>query len=381
MNKKVIIYLGGILVLIIVVVGIILMVNAKNKKPTTDTTVTDQNTNTTDTNTDTTTNTNTNTDTTTTDTTTVQSRITKVSAEPVVSPVLSFDGKAVWYFTSAGSSYKVNLSTGLRQEYALQDKAATYEAIWPNSGADFILVSGNDPSRTFRYYNSDTKQFTEYPTNFKGVDFTSDTKSILYNWVKDNKSTLSTGNLRNSTFQNLIDLPESGLTVKAGPNINRALAFNKDKPDSGKLYLILIDTKKVITLKTGVDNSAIWSPDGKHFLYNRNPDETAVNKNLWLGDSTAPVDKDLGIVSTVSKAVFDSTGANLYVAVADTAGDGGDVIWKIDLSTLQKTQIFKPLSTDVPSTISVSQLLISPDNTSIFFKNSDGYLYGYKIGQ
>lgn len=370
MNKKVILYLGGILLLIIIVVGLIIFLNSRSKSPTPDIKVqvpqnTDQ--------------TNNPPDTTTPVTPPAVSRIQKLSDEPVVSAALGLTNEAVWYFTSDGSLFKVRLSDGLKQEFLLNDKAPTTDAIWPTSGDDFILQSGTGLGKTFRYFNATDKKFTSYPSNFKGVDFTSDARSILYNWVKDAQSTLSSGDLKNTQFQNIIDLPEAGLTIKAGPNLTRVLAYNKENPTNGKLYLVLIDDKRVVTLNTVGDNSAIWSPNGQHFLYRRDPDGTKTNTNLWLGDSKMPVDTDLGIVGSVSKATFDSTGANLYIALTDNLGS--DTIWKINTSTLAKTQVLRPASTDTPSAINVSNLLIASDNSAVFFKNSDGYLYGYKIGQ
>ncbi|MEK7075469.1 MAG: WD40 repeat domain-containing protein [Patescibacteria group bacterium] len=362
MNKRVLIALGSILGLIIVIVVFIVIVNSRSKAPS----VTDQNTD------------QTNQDTNQTTPKTNPDQLTKISDASVIAPILSYDGKASWFFTVDGHLYKLNLSTGLKQEYLLPTYLGITDAIWPLNGNDFIVVTGTGASKVFNYYNSETKVFSEYPSNVKAVDFTPDGKHVVYNWVSGAKSTLSIADPNLKNFQNVLDLPAGGLTLKVSALGNKVFAYDHANSQDGRLNLINLDSKKLVTIRTSQDNEVVWSPDGKKFVYNRDPDGKTKDNSLWLGDSEEVTNKKLNINGGVSKVVFDQSGENLYVSAVGI-DDQTESIWKIDLQTLQKTKVFKVK--DLITKIDASDLLISPDSQTLYFKNSDGFLYSVTLSK
>lgn len=354
--------MGSILGLIIVIVVFIIIVNARSKAPVTEqnnTEVTAENTDKTApaANTD---------------------QLTKITDAAVIAPILSYDGKAAWFFTGDGHLYKLNLSTGLKQEYLLPTYLEVSDVIWPLNGNDFIVVLGTGASKTFSYYNSETKTFNDYPSNVKAVDFTPDGKHVIYNWVSGAKSTLSLADPNLKNYQNIIDLPSGGLTLKVSALGNKVFAYDHANSTDGKLNLIDLDSKKLVTIRTAADNSVLWSPDGKKFVYNRDPDGKTNNNSLWLGDSEEVTNKQLNIEGSVSKTVFDQSGKYLFVSSVGL-DDQTESIWKIDLQTLQKTKVFK--LKDLVTKIDASDLLISPDAQILYFKNADGYLYSVLLSK
>ncbi len=360
MNRKILIFGGGLLAVIIIVVGIILFLNSKSKNAAEQQTETSTNTPVTkDGTTDTSTN----------------SKIKKISDGAVISPVLSFDGKAIWFFTNDGHLYKVNLTSGLKQEFLLPAKLDIVDGIWPRQGNDFIIVSSGSGSKSFNYYNSDDKdkpdqKFITYPSSMKEVDFLPDGKHIAYNWVTDKGSTFATANFDATGFQNIVSLPDKDLNISVSSIGDKAFAYNKSGAD-GKLYFVSIAGKKITTLKTSQENGAIWSPDGRRFIWNLDSGDGSKNDKLWLGDAQSYTNKDLGLNGSIWKVSFDKDGQNLYVA----ANDGGsDSFWRISLGTLTKTKIFS--SADAGSIkINATNLLVSDDGATLYFKNSDGFLY------
>ncbi len=304
--------------------------------------------------------------------------IHKISDSPAIAPIFSFDGQTLWYFTSDGHLYSLNPSTGLKQEYLLPQSVTIDNAIWPAQGDDFIIVSGTGTSKIFRYYDSSAKTFINYPANVKEADFMPDGQKVAYNWVSGTTSELSIAAKDLTGHKTIATLPQADLTIKVSPLGDRAFAYDNSNPQSGKLYYINFTTKKVTTLPTASENDAVWAPDGKHFLYNRNTGgkSGSSSNELWLGDIDAGTDTDLHIASKVSKAVFDKSGNNLYVA-AQTVDGLSEEVWKIDLTAMQKTKVFSPADND--PAINSSNLLLSGDGTTLYFINSDGYIYSVSL--
>ncbi len=359
MNRKILVFGGGMLGLIIIVVGFILFLNSKSKSATDNQTenntdsalISDE------------------------EIASSNSKIKKLSDSPVIAPILSFDGKAIWFFTNDGHLYKVNLSTGLKQEYLLPARLEVLDGIWPKQGNDFIIVSSGSGSKTFNYYNSDDKdsadqKFITYPSNMKEVDFLPDGKHIAYNWVTTTGSSLAIATFDTKSFQNIVSLPDKDLNVTVSSRGDKIFAFNKSGAD-GKLYYVTVPDKKIVTLRTSQENGAVWSPDGRRFIWNLDSGDGSRNDKLWLGDSESRSNKDLTLNGSIWKVAFDKTGQNIYVA----ANDGGsDSFWKVNSSTLVKTKIFS--GSDAGSMkINASNLLVSDDGATLYFKNSDGFLY------
>lgn len=356
MNRKTLLFVGGILALVIAGLVVFLVLNSKSKNA-----AEQQSTDTTN-----------NTTTTVPDTT---SKLQKVSDTNVVAPILSYDSKAVWYFTPDGHLYKLNLSTGLKQEFLLPSKLDIVSAVWPRAGSDFIIVANKSGVRSYNYYNDDFKDNTDqkfyaFPDNVKDLDFLPDGKSVLYNSVVGKNSLLVIGSYDLKTSSIVVNMPDKDLRVAVSPDGSKALAYNKNNPTDGKLYLVSIADKKIITtLKTSQENSALWSPDGKKFIWNKA--NGLPNNELWLGDANAPINNDIGLAGSVSKVAFSSDNQTAYIAAPDGSGDS---FWKVDLSTLVKTKIFS-VSDANGTDVHASNLLVSNDGATLYFKNSDGFLY------
>jgi hypothetical protein len=374
MNKKILMIIGGILGLIIVIVGFLLFLNNKNKNTANVAT------------------------TSTTDTSVVtdpaqknqipangilaSQKLRKLSDSTVIAPVLNFDGKAIWFFTSTddGHLYKVNVTNGLKQEFILPGKVNITDGIWPSVGNDFIVVTGSGAAKSFNYYNSDLKdspdqKFLTFPQNIREIDFLQDGKHIAYNWVKDSSSSLAIANFDLKNFESIVNLPVPNLTIKVSPNGDRAFLYNDSDHASGKLYYVSFQAKKLITLATSTDNTVIWAGDGKRFLYNRDAGDGTKNNKLWIGNSEVISNKDISLNGSVAKATFDKSGDNVYVAISN---GGSDDIWKVSTTTLVKTKVFSAADAGAIR-INATNLFLSSDGATLYFKNDDGYLYSVPI--
>lgn len=295
----------------------------------------------------------------------------KLSDVPVVAPALSYDGKAVWFFTADGHLYKVDLISGLKKEFLLPALLAVDQVIWPQEGNDFIVSSGTPGNKVFDYYSGEQKKYIRYPANIKGVDFLPDAKRVIYNWVGDDgKSELTEANPDAGAHQKLMDLIEGGFTIKVSPNGSKAFAFKEATPKDGKLNFIDLASKKTFVIKTSAVNSAAWSSNSKNFVFNKLDAGNSESRMLWIGSTeSASADRSLGINASADRVVFDRSGEHMYVS-----SDEG-LLWMVNTSTYEKTQVTIPGQT----TLNAVNLLLSPDSGVLYYKAADGYLYSLDL--
>lgn len=370
MNRKLLFFAGGILIIIIVVAGLMIYISKKNKG--------DQQPSE-----------NINADTAasksggqsaygtpprTGDSGQQKGQPLKISDSVVVSPTWAYDQKSVWYFSPDGHLYKQSIETGLKQEYLLPSNFKVDNVIWPGNGNDFIAETRNAAIKTFNYYNSKAKTYSAYPSNVRSVDFMPDGTHVAYEWIEENgKGGLSIADASLKGHQRVVDLPDADDIIKVSPSGNKALAYKSNAPADGKVYYITLDTKKIYPIKTAASNLAVWSADGQKFIFTKlGPDNNKSSTTLWLGDSVSGVDKPLNISVPLFKLAFDSSGKNLYFAAPGSEGSG-ETFWKMDLSSLEKRQIYA--GSPALLKLDASNILVQNDGKLLLFTNTDGFLY------
>jgi hypothetical protein len=402
MSKKAYIVLGIILVLI-VGAGVTLVIVSKKTTTTSTTTIPTPATTTTTTTAPTTGTTGT--ATTPTGTTTTPSTgatattdaLERRTTDQVISPILSFQGNQIWYFTADGNLEQLDLSTATLQKYVLPKALTVSSAIWPLQGSDFILVSINsNGTKAFNYYNSANKTFTTYPANVKEAQFMPSGNQVIYVWDNgNNTSSLSIADPSLANHKQLVaSLPDADDTVVISPLGDHVLMYNASAPANNKLYLMALSDTKIHTIKTGPENAAIWSNDGKHFVFNKYNTTMPSDTTLWSGSvASATSDTSLGITVPVSKLAFNTTGDTLYYAAPDSGASSAasssddseqtqaitlpDSLWSYSFATAAKTEVFSGNIYNLNAT----NLLISNDGKTLYFKNGDGYLYSVVVSK
>lgn len=298
----------------------------------------------------------------------------QVTNDKTVDPSISYDGKAVWYFTPDGHLYKENLSSGLKQEKILPALLQTSAVIWPASGNDLIIETSSSGAKSFNYYQSSSGNFISYPPQIKELGFMPDGRSIAYNWVDSKGSVLGISNPDLTGYQTVISLPDKDDVLKVSPtSANELFAYDPGNPQNGKLYYIQIDKKTITTIQTGESNQVLWAPDGQHFLYYKLDPQNTSDHQLWLGNAATRSGQALGIDVPLNKIAFSSDSSSIYFALP--ASGSGDSIWKMNLQDLSKTQVYDSGSKN----ISATDLFLAPDASSLYFLNSDGFLYGISL--
>lgn len=416
MSKKVYLILGAILVLIIVVGGIVFYLS-KSKAPaatsgngtttgttgttgtnTTGTSTTGTGSSTTGTGSTTgtsTTGTSTGTGTSTTGTTSANSGLVKRTTDQVVAPILSFNGNYLWYFTQAGTLNELTLATASLQRYPLPQTLNINYAVWATQGSDFIIsgTASGSTTRAYYYYNSTAKTFTKYPSQVEEVQFMPSGNQVVYLWNNGNgTSSLSIADTNLGNHKQLVtSMPDLDDAIVVSPLGDHMLAYNASAPTNGKLYLMAFSDSKLHAIKTNVENQGVWSTDGQHFVFNKYNAAAPNDATLWLGSiASSTGDVSLNISPAPSKIVFNTTGSNMYYAAADSSASAAtasndsttsqpillpDSLWSYNVATGSKTEIFSGNTNN----LSVTNLMISNDESTLYFRNSDGFIYSIPV--
>lgn len=268
----------------------------------------------------------------------------KILDESVISPVASFDNTAIWYFTSAGRLFRVNLDGSGLSEFPLPALASTIrQALWPKTGSDFIAITGSGANETKNYYNSVKKIYISLPLNIKSLDWLSDSQRVVYIWQSgDNQhQQLVEAGADGTGFTKIADVYWPDLLVKASPDGKTALLYRSSiQGDTNKIYQVDLGNGNITTaISSGKNLGAVWVPGKNKFVFAQSS-FTAYPK-LYLYDLVSQQAVDLNLNTTLDKVTFDSTGQYLYAAVPKK-DNTGDTFMKENLTNFKQDTFFDP---------------------------------------
>lgn len=313
---------------------------------------------------------------------------TKLTDEAVITPALFFQGDGIAYFNRQGQLFRTEMSiTGStvllsdKTELTVPAKTNISRVLWPAVGNSYITESGAGISRQWSYYNPDTGNYIDLPSEVKSLDWIPSGNRILFVWVgSDGKATLNISDPDTSNYQMLTDLYEPDNEISISPDGQTVLFYRNQISDQTKntINSVSIDGKTFKSIiRDGYNKGVSWSPDSKKFLFTR-LDPSTQKFNLWLSDIASGEIKNLGVATSTAKVVWskDSSYVVAGVPTSGTAGQGvtTDTVYKIDVSSGEKTEF--PTGTDVD----VAEPFLSLDGQILFFRNNrDGSLYYHML--
>jgi hypothetical protein len=294
-----------------------------------------------------------------------------ISEDQAISPIASLDDTGVWYFTSDGSSFRVNTDgTGLTEFPLppLQDSKIT-KILWSRSGSDFIAVVTSLAGTRKLYYNSVSKAYTVLPSNIQSLDWLPDNRRVAYIWqsADHSKQQLVIANSDSTGFTNIKDVFWPDLTVKVSPDGKTALLIRSQLEGAiNKIYSVDLTTGQFSTVVEQGKNLDVMWVSANRFLFT----QSAVTPypKVYLFDQTTKLATDLGFNTNLDKITVDKTSQNIYVAVAKT-DNSGDRFVKVDLATFKSSDYFTP-----DQGVTAKNLMLI-GNTLFFINNGDGKLY------
>lgn len=306
--------------------------------------------------------------------------IPAIENAPVVGANVAQSGEVNFYNASDGKFYKVNEDGSIE---ILSDKVFynVTGVIWSPDSSQAILEY---PDGSNILYNFKTQKQATLPKHWQEFDFSPDGNKIVAKsigmdvnnrWLivsdPDGTNALAVEQLGNIANLTQVDWSPNG----------QIIAFAKDTDNMGvtSQNILFIGLKgenfKSITVP-GVNFEGKWSPTGSKILYSATSQASNYLPLLWIVDadlSNMGANRhSLGVNTWAKKCAFANDDA-LYCAIPqdlrrgsglspDIAKTSSDSIWKINLTTGQKT------ITIVPSTsMNINSLNVSKDGNYLYF--------------
>jgi hypothetical protein len=335
-------------------------------------------------------------------TTPPSSNIVQLTSDQVVSPALFFNGTGISYFDHQGNLYQASLQnnngqltlTGKKQ-LDIPQKPGITKILWPAKGNDFIAqLTDSTGKTTWSYFNSNTSSYTNLSSQVESVDWMPAGDKIMYVWLDNGKASLSLGNPDTSGHKTLAVMWEIDDQLHVSPDGSQALYFETQNTSANNLINSVTADGKLFKglVKNGQNFGVLWSPDGQKFLFGKK-DPVTQNYQLWVDNLTSGAVMNLGLFTTMDKAVWSSDSNVIYAAVPstgmavpeglNTAGSaaGGqltaDSFYRLNTTTLDKKQYQSS-----GAAIDGRDMFLNSTGDKLFFRNAqDGGLYYLDLTQ
>ncbi len=308
----------------------------------------------------------------------------RLTDEPVVSPILFFQGNGISYFNSQGQLFQTDLQisdgTALlsgKRELSIALKSNISKIHWPLNGNNFIAEFNSANRPTWSVYETSKAKYTDLPSQVYSFSWLPTGDRIVYVWIDAaGKATLNVANADTSAYQKIADLFQPDNVVYASPD-GQNIAFHRTQNNdvtTNVINIVSIDGKKFTGIvKDGYNSGVLWSPDSRKFLFGKR-DSGAQEFSLWVADITTGEIRSLGVQGAVSKAVWSRDSLSVYAGVPNTgiAGQGltQDTIFKVDVGSGQQQQYDPGLPVDA------RDMFLSSDQSLLFFLNAqDNSIY------
>jgi len=319
------------------------------------------------------------------------SPVVNLTSDQVLSPALFYDGTGITYFDKQGNLYKVNLLnnngqwqlTGKKQ-LDIPAKSGITKILWPSQGEDFIAKFTDSTGKiSWSYFNHNTGNYTDLPKQVESVDWMPGGQKIMYVWLDNNVASLSLGNPDTSGHQTLAKMWEPDDEIHVSPDGSQVLYFETQNTGANNFINSVTADGKLWKglVKNGQNSGALWSPDGQKFLFEKK-DPSTFQYQLWFYNLTSGEVKNLGLFTTVDKAVWDKDSTTIYASVPSSGIAGGtaltsDSFFKFNTATLDKKQYSAG-----SSAIDGRDLFLNSTGDKLFFRNAqDGGLYYLDLTQ
>lgn len=187
---------------------------------------------------------------------------TFITKAAVVSPNLSEDGQAVWYFDKTTDNlYRQSLlRSSSISKYSLPAHDPVESALWPRFGSSFIL----NTSRGRFLYEASVGEFIPYSDNVVFIDWLPGRNHVAYVAKEEKGAALFTAEPNLNSFKRVAALAQASFRFAAGPD---AKTFALYVPNAKENVYLVIDGIGALEkiLADEIVDSVLFSPEGGQF--------------------------------------------------------------------------------------------------------------------
>lgn len=313
-------------------------------------------------------------------------------AGPVLKPFLGASGKLNYYDPAQGKFYRVG-TDGQPKLMSSQTFYNVKNVTW-SPQSDKGIIEYPDKSKIF--YDFTTGRQVTLPKHWEGFDFAPQGDKVVAKsiGVDSENRWLVVANPDGSEARTVRPLGDNADKVQvAWSPAGGVLAFSDTgKPGSGSKEIIPLgenNEKFNPLVVAGYGFQPKWSTSGDKLIYSVYSNNSDYKPEIWItnaqGDKMGTGRRKLDVVTWAEKCAFQNNDAVICAVPRDLPVGAGlqpelgkqyaDEIYKIDLKTGLKTLLAVP-----DSSMSLNNLIISPDKGTLYFTNArSGELHTMKL--
>ena len=301
-----------------------------------------------------------------------------------------YNGNGISYFDKSGKLLQADFDTSgsqlqltRKRQLEIAAKPNIARILWPSSGDNFIAEFNSFGKKTWSFYDNQKGVYSDLPEQVAYLDWMPSGNKILYVWLANGKASLNIADPDTKNYQHISDMWETDNAIDISPDGLNILFYETESTAvANKIKLTTPDGKLWRDLvKDGYNYGVLWSPDSQKFLFSKK-ERNSQKYQLWYYDLLTGEVKNLGLFSTVDKAVWAGDSKTVYAAVptSGSAGEGAltiDSFYKIDTATLEKKE-YQAYASDLDG----RDLFLNSAGDKLFFRNAqDGGLYYLDLNQ
>jgi hypothetical protein len=320
-------------------------------------------------------------------------KISNVSNEAVISPIVSQNGNSLWYFSPSGE-LKESLFIG-GDAKSLSDKKfpGILKAVWsPDKSKVLLKIKNADESASFSLFDTNSNQVSPLNRNINEVAWMATSDKIFYKYFDSTskKSTLNISDPNGNNWKKLMDLPHDKISFFQIPRSGLLSVWNNgDAYYSTLLQSISLLGDNPKTLYQGnFGADYLWDNSGNYILASQTDAKGGTKIQLGIMNYNGGEYKILGLPTFASKCLWSNDDTIIYCALPGNVPDNSilpndykagkftttDTFWKINISTGEKSRLLDVA--DIKNPFDASNLFFNSDESLLFFVNKvDGKLY------
>lgn len=264
-------------------------------------------------------------------------------SEETISPILSFSGDSLWYFTPDGMLWQQDIYQDSRQQYFLFNESGSQsidgleEAFWQPNGSDFIVQQNVLGEDNYQVYEANELRLIDYPAQLTKPIFTADGTKIVYDWVNgDGTHQLKVSDENSENFRTVTDLFRPDYQIVASPIKQEVALFVDSQIEPSKIFLVDLESGEFTDIGEAAAYEGVkFSPDGTKLLAARR-DETAGALDLVMFNLSTGQTLSLGIEGSAAQAAWSQDSEGIFVVTRfgvleyDTRDNFFDIIFDFE---------------------------------------------------
>ncbi|PIP28145.1 MAG: hypothetical protein COX29_02785 [Candidatus Moranbacteria bacterium CG23_combo_of_CG06-09_8_20_14_all_35_22] len=322
-----------------------------------------------------------------------EAKISVISQESVLSPVLSPDENSIWYYSLSGELKEIDFFGKTTKKLTTKKIINLIGAIWsPDKSKALLEIGQNHKTDYLLLFDRPKDQLIFLNKNINCTSWLASSDRIIYKYFdsKNNRGSLNISAPDGSNWKKLLDLPHDKIVFSQIPLSGLISFWNNGDAYYPTLFqsmsLIGENTKTLSQNYFGADY--LWNQSGNRVLTSQTDAQGGTKMQLGVMNYNGGEYKNLGLPTFVSKCLWSKDNENIYCALPGNIPDNSilpndyklgkftttDTFWKINITTSEKTRLLE--TKDISDSFDASDFFASTDESLIFFVNKkDGKLY------